>query len=193
MKYAIYNTATGAIARVISCPAVDLNRQLQSGEAYLEVDGGDDASHYVEAGAMVAKVLRPSDDHVFDYDTKTWIDPRTLQQLKAAKWAGIKVARNKEIVSPLVTNYGVFDADEKAANNITKAVVLAQTLASVGQPVAIGYTLANNTVVTLGLSEMVTVGLTLAGREQSVRNKATGLRALIESASTESALAGVTW
>ena len=193
MKYAVYNTTTGAIARVISCPAVDLDRQLQSGEAHLEVDAGDDASHYVASGALVAKLPKPSDNHVFDYSTKTWSDPRTLRQLKDAKWKALKIARDQDIAAPLPTAYGVFDADERASNNIAKAVILAQTLAAAGQPVAIDFTLADNTTTMLDAAKMVEVGLTLAGREQRVRGKGTALRAQVEAATAASQLQAINW
>ena len=36
---------------------------------------------------------KPSDRHVFDWSTKTWCDPRTLEQAKAEKRAEINAAR----------------------------------------------------------------------------------------------------
>ena len=103
---------------------------------------------------------------------------------KAAKWQEVKLARMNAIAAPLKTPYGTFDANPDASLNIVKAVLLAQTLANVGQPVAIDFTLADNTVVTLDAKQMIEVGLSLSAREQEARSKATEIRAQIDFAKT---------
>lgn len=112
---------------------------------------------------------------------------------RTAKWTDIKLAREAALAAPLQTAYGTFDATPAASANIIKSVLLANNLSAMGQPVAIDFTLANNTVVTLDAAAMIAVGLTLAGREQTIRAKATTLRAQIEAATTQAQVEAVVW
>ena len=94
--FAIFEVITGRIVQ--TCQAPDMVAALtcaQAGQDALEIPGrADDSTHYVEdAGevtvphqpVLVAMPPRPSGHHVFDFQTKAWIDPRTLQDLKATQ------------------------------------------------------------------------------------------------------------
>lgn len=159
---------------------------LREGEAIYGVDYFD---------GLVARPIPPTPTpyHRFNYTTKQWEDPRTLQDRKDAKWSEIKQAREAAIDSPLITPYGVFDAYPDASANIIKSVLLANNLVGLGYPVAIKFTLADNTVVTLDATGMVQVGLMLAAREQTLRAKATALRAQIDAAQSLAVLDAVVW
>lgn len=50
-------------------------------------------AHYHDGVDVRLLPPQPSDAHVFDYSLKTWIDPRTLDELRAAKAAEINAAR----------------------------------------------------------------------------------------------------
>lgn len=137
----------------------------------------------------------PSEHHVFDYATKQWRDPRTLQDHKNAKWAEIKRARSEAVAAPLLeTPFGVFDADAVGLRNIESAVTGLREAAAINKaPASIEWTLADNSVVSLthdGLSEVATL---LLARGNAAHAKARQLRAQIESAGSVEALTTVAW
>ena len=149
--------------------------------------------HDIATDAPVDMPPSPSSEHVFDYATKTWVDPRTLLQLKDAKWEDIKLARDAAIHAPLATPYGMFDADAASGFKITQAVLLANNLTDMGQPVEIDFTLADNSTVTLSASQMIQVGLLLGGREQQLRARATAIRVQIYAATSQTQLDAMGW
>jgi hypothetical protein len=150
-------------------------------------------SVYWDGSAMMKMSEQPSVNHQFDYITRQWTDPRTLVELKTAKWVAIKQSREAALAEPLSTPYGVFDAGPSASASIIKSVLLANTLASLSLPVSIDFTLANNTVIALDAQSMVQVGLALAAREQAIRATATALRTMIDATTTAAALDLITW
>lgn len=122
-----------------------------------------------------------------------WVDAAGLDDAKAAKWEEIKAAREAAFNAPLVTQYGVFDSDAAARSNIANAVLLAQTLAGMGLPSDIDFTIADNSVVRLRVEEMVTVGLLLGQKVQTAFGRARQLRLLIEAATTRAEVEAVQW
>ena len=136
---------------------------------------------------------QPSPAHVFNYTTKQWEDPRTLQDFKEARWAIIKQARTAFIDAPLVTPYGTFDSDAAGRNSITDAVLLANNLSALSLPVAIEFTLADNSVVTLDAAQIVEVGLLLGQKVQYAHPHSQALRAQIEAAATKEDVEAVVW
>lgn len=150
-------------------------------------------NHYVHNEQILPMPEIPSKFHVFNYDMQQWVDARTLEELKVDRWINIKSAREASIDAPLQTPYGIFDSDATARSNISDAVLLVQTLQSIGQSAGIDFTLANNTVVTLTQSEMITVGLLLGQKVQQARGIATALRAELDSATTPAEVEAITW
>lgn len=139
---------------------------------------------------------RPSPNHsphLIDGEL-VWLDARSIEDARAQAWERIKAAREAFWNAPLVTPYGTFDSHEKARSDIANAVLLSQTLVSVGMPTDTVFTLANNTTATLTPSQMVEVGLLLG---QKVQNGfATGRlrRGQIESPTvTREGLDGINW
>ena len=119
--------------------------------------------------------------------------PPLLADAQSAQWNLIKQAREAAFDAPLTTPYGVFDSDAVSRGRITDAVLMAQTLASMSQPVAIDFTLADNSVVTLDASQMVTVGLLLGAKIQAAFGTGRTLRAAIYAASTVSEVEAIHW
>lgn len=161
----------------------------------------DSRTHWIDQGTIVAytetqaaaKANRPEFPATWSNTTMSWVDTRTLEQTKADRWEVIKAARAAHIDAGLVTPYGQFQTAPLERQNITDAVLLAQTLTAMGQPVAIDWTLADNTVVTLGLPEIVTVGLLLGQRVQEAHAHARTLRAAIDAATTVAEIEAITW
>lgn len=130
---------------------------------------------------------------VWDWKTKTWVDRRTFDALKVDAWERIKSSRTAALSEPLITPFGVFDADAAGQESITRGVLLANNLAALGYPAAINFTLHDNTVKVLSGSAMVQVGLLLGLRVQQIRNIGTALREQINAATTAQALDAITW
>lgn len=152
----------------------------------------DIATHYhdLATNTPVAMPERPSEHHQFDYATKQWQDPRSLQDLRTAQWAQIKSDRAAAIAAPLATPYGIFDADAAARTSITDAVLMLQTIGPTG---SIDFTLADNSTTTLTTAQMVEVGLLLGAQVQAAHAQARILRSQIEAATTPAQITAITW
>lgn len=148
---------------------------------------------YRSGGEWRTRPSKPAPTSTWNRATKAWADVRSLDERKAAKWEEMKATREAEIDAPLVTPYGIFDSYAEARSNISDAVLLAQTLSGIGQPVSINFTLADNSVVALDLAGMVTVGLMLGSKIQTTRGIATALREQILSAPSIATLESITW
>lgn len=194
MRFAIHD-AVGRILRVVTCSEADAALNAHEGEAFIEVPVGvADDTHYIGAeGQPVAMPERPSAAHVFDFAVLGWVDPRTLDDLRVAKWAQIKAARDAAERAPLVTNFGTFDADPAGRTNLTDTILLLQSLAAIGQPAEIDFTLADNQVVTLGLSQMIQVGIALGLQVQAAYNTGRVLRGAIGAANSAADIEAIHW
>lgn len=196
--FVVYD-ATGEIVRWGFCPTQDLAAQAGAGQSVV-AGVGDPRTHYVANGEIVAytpeQAAAKAAKSIFwtwDNATMAAVDPRTLDELKAAAWNGIKAAREAAMAAPLATPYGTFDADADSRSNITDAVLMLQTLEALGTPSDITFTLSDNTDVVLTTSEMVTVGLLLGQQVQTAYGVGRTLRAQIDSATTAEEVGAVVW
>lgn len=137
--------------------------------------------------------VRPSPVHVFCWDSKMWVDPRSLSDVRATRWADVKLARYAAVTAPIVTEHGTFDASLVAQKSITDAILMLQTLEFLGTPQTIDFTLSDNTTATLTTAQMVQVGLALGAQTQAAYATARGLRAQIEAATTIAEAEVVVW
>lgn len=193
--YAVFDQSTGRCKQVFTAESQsNAETVCAEGQVALPVDAGfaQDAN-YFDGVALVPMPQKPSPHHIFNYTTKQWQDPRTLQDLKDAQWAKIKQARAAAIAAPLVTPYGTFDADEYSRTAITDSVLLLQTLSKRGQPQTIRFTLADNTDIDMSVSQIEDVGLMLGEKTNLVFEKGRLLREAIEAATTAEEVAGVVW
>ena len=191
-KYIIFDKETG---RIVCNGVCEIPELIGLGNTNgLLTDVCLEEFSYVDKDGNLVGIPDPVNEfYTFNYTTKQWEDPRTLQDLKAAQWALIKQAREAALTSPLTTSFGIFDADEKAQASITKSIMLLQTLDALGTPGSVDFTLADNSVVVLTLAQMVEVGLTLGAREQAVRATATARRVQIEAATSQAEVEAVVW
>lgn len=195
--YAIYNKITGQIIQ--SCQTIDyeslapiLNNNVDAIECSTFIES-DKFYVDVNTNTFVEFPPKPASYYTWDWSTHTWIDPRTLQQVKDEKWEQIKHDRDAAIAAPLSTSYGVFDADANSRANIANAVLYLQTLEQQGTPGTVDWTLADNTTITLNYQEMSTVGLLLGQRTNSAYDTARALRAQIDAATTIAEVEAIHW
>lgn len=146
-----------------------------------------------QTSTWVEQPTQPSEHHVFNWVTKQWEDPRTVQDFKDAKWVSIKEAREAAINAPLITPYGTFDSDPKSRQNITDAILLLKSLEDLGSPGTIDFTLADDTARTLNTAEMVMVGLLLGQKIQAAHAQARALRGALDLATTKEEVEAITW
>lgn len=136
----------------------------------------DDTYFADAAGAVSLRPPTPSPIHVFNLASGAWEDPRSLEEARADKWSEMKLKRAELTALPLATPYGLVDCGEKDQINITRSVMLLQTLASMNTPGTVDFTMADNTVVVMDVDMVVAVGLLLGQRINGVRATATTLR-----------------
>lgn len=194
-NYTIFYKDSGQISRNVSIsdnmPQYMFNIDI---EDYI-LGHYDPKLYYVDT-SITQPVLfppKPYPYYQFNFTTKQWEDPRSLEEIKLQRWAYIKTKREADNIKPLLTTHGTFDADYKSQKGITDAIMLLQTLASLGTPTSIDFTLADNTTTTLTTPQMIEVGLTLGSRTQQLFSKARGLRDSINSANTKEEVEAIEW
>ncbi|MEO8296354.1 MAG: DUF4376 domain-containing protein [Burkholderiales bacterium] len=188
--FAIYTHATGDIIQTASCPDEDIQAFADSmGAMWLEIGAGAAlAQSVVIDGELVDLGQAPSTFHRIV--SGAWVDPRTIADLRAAKWVAIKVDRARAEAAPLVVAGCTFDAGPTSQQRIAGAVQLALIG---GAAFSIDWTLADNTVTTLSAPEMVAVGLALGAQVSAAHERARTLRTAIEAATTAAEVEAVVW
>ena len=89
MNYTIYKI-NGEIVRLVECNNIE--QQLAIGESYID-SWFNDTEYYIDQGKPIQIPTKPSEYYVFNYDTKQWVDPRTLN----TEWRVVRIERNKRL------------------------------------------------------------------------------------------------
>jgi hypothetical protein len=189
IQITIFNRATGQIQRIVVCDEASISYQYDANTYNHLVGVFADDKYYIENGVAILIPVKPSENHTFNYTTKQWEDPRTLQDIKDAQWALIKQSRTLAEYSGFTWDGSTFDSDAISQNRITGAVTLAQLSPSF----TIDWTLRNNTVRTLGQTDMLQVGAALGVHVQTQFTKGQALRAQIYAATTVAEVEAVVW
>lgn len=112
----------GEIVRTVICDENQASTQAQAGETMLESADASAATHYVAGGELAAyteeqaeaKAARPHPRAAWDNSAMAWVDPRTLSDLKAAKLAEMKTARDAQQFGGFVWDGSPFASDERS-------------------------------------------------------------------------------
>ena len=117
----------------------------------------------------------PTPSHQFDYTTKQWIDPRSLDEIKAQKWAEIKSQRDR-------LEFGGFEFDGRNydSDQVSQGRIMGAALAGINQV----WTLADNTTVELSALQLQQLYAALQAHVASVHERGRIARLAIESAET---------
>ena len=118
----------------------------------------------------------PTHNHTFDYTIKQWIDPRSLDEIKAQKWAEIKSERDRLEFGGFTFEGNIYDSDQVSQGRIMGAVS-----AGVDQT----WTLADNTTVSLTASQLQQLYAALQAHIASVHERGRIARQLIFDAETK--------
>ena len=114
-------------------------------DGWISVDVAPKLSDYWNGSEFVSIGESPSPYHVFDYTTKQWIDPRSLDEIKVQKWAEIKSQRDQLEFGGFEFEGNIYDSDQVSQGRIMGAAV-----AGIDQT----WTLADNTTVELSASQL---------------------------------------
>lgn len=195
--YAIYNKTSGQITQICSASDIESIQHILGSESLAMVcnEGLNNTQFYVDINSqtLVEFPSKPAPYYTWDWNTHSWVDARTLQQVKDQKWEEIKLSRDAAINAPLDTPYGTFDADANSRANIANSVLYLQTLEQQGTPGTVDWTLADNTIITLNYQEMSTVGVLLGQRTNAAYDTARALRAQIDAATTIAEVEAIHW
>lgn len=155
----------------------------------------DQATQYHDIGSNTPVHIpaKPGEYHVFDWFSKQWQDPRTLQDLKDAKWAAIKQARDAAEFSTFTYNGLVFDGDLNAQRRLTAYISVSKSAIAAGQPFSADFTLADNSLVTLSAQDFVGIELAKVQAVAAVFSHGAMLRNQIELATVVAELTSIAW
>lgn len=191
IRYVVFKPNTGEVIRYGVCEENALPNQVNEGEDVIV--GGFCGSQYVEDGALVNIPECPTQHHIFDYTTKQWIDLRTLDDHKSAKWKEIKRQRDVAEFATFTYNNMEFDGDLDAQRRLTAYISVSKSSIAAGQPFEAEFTLANNTNVTLTAQDFVGIELAKVQAVAATFNHASALRAQIDAATTVQEVEAITW
>ena len=128
-----------------------------------------------EANKFVSIGDPPTPHHIFDYTSKQWIDPRSLDEIKAQRWDEIKSRRDQLEFGGFEFEGNIYDSDQVSQGRIMGAAV-----AGIDQT----WTLAGNTTVELSTSQLQQLYAALQAHIASVHERGRIARQLVFEAET---------
>lgn len=88
---------------------------------------------------------QPSSNHIFDYNLKQWVDPRSIEQVREQKWSEVKSLRDQLEFGGFEFEGNIYDSDQVSQGRIMGAA---------GAGIDQTWTLADNTTVELSASQL---------------------------------------
>ena len=118
---------------------------------------------------------QPSSNHIFDYDLKQWVDPRTIEQVKEQKWAEIKSLRDQLEFGGFEFEGNTYDSDQ-----VSQGRIMGAASAQVDQV----WTLANNETVDLTAIQLIQLYQALQAHIANIHERGRIARQLIYEATS---------
>ena len=125
----------------------------------------------------------PTPNHTFDYVIKEWVDLRTLDEIKAQKWAEIKSERDRIEFGGFEFEGNIYDSDQ-----VSQGRILGASIAGVDQV----WTLADNSTRSLSASQLQQLYAALQTHTALVHERGRIAREAIMSATTKEEVEAVT-
>ena len=185
----ILHTPDGEIFQTGSCGRNQLEYQEIPGLTLLEGFAVVGKDYVDESGAVVTLPDKPSVHHKFDYPTKTWVDPRSLEDHKTAQWTLIKAARNEAEFGGFTWDGSMFDSDQVSQARIQGAVLLATS----NPDFAVDWTLEDNTVRSLTADDLIAISQALGEHVSLQHSRARDARALLDQATSISEVQSISF
>ena len=170
--------STGEILDVIQGDLYSIELNTPSNSMHVDNVKPNKLSDYwdYDSFTFVAIGNAPTEYHQFNYTSKEWFDPRSLNDIKAQKWTEIKSQRDSLEFGGFEFEGGVFDSDQ-----VSQGRIMGAASAGVDQV----WTLADNTTVELSASQLQQLYAALQAHIASVHERGRVARQLIFDAETK--------
>lgn len=170
-------TSQGELVTLMSGTKSFIEANLYEGQSAILGDKPSTQSYWsFELGEWVTIPPSPNGYSRFNYTIKQWIDPRTIDEIKAQRWAEIKSERDRLEFGGFEFEGNIYDSDQVSQGRIMGAAV-----AGVDQV----WTLADNTTVELSASQLQQLYAALQAHIASVHERGRIARQLIFNAETK--------
>lgn len=148
--------------------------ELNTPKDCIAVEDPPNPNMFYENG-WVDMPIQPSSSHLFDYDLKQWVDPRTIEQVKDQKWSEIKSLRDQIEFGGFDFESNIYDSDQ-----VSQGRIMGAASAQVDQI----WTLANNEMVELTAMQLSLLYQTLQAHIANTHERGRIARQLIYEATT---------
>lgn len=183
----VFLNPLGRVLRTISGDTDNLDINTLGSDIYVDLSeiSFDVYQHYYDfaAEAFVSIGEQPSIHHAFDYSIKQWVDPRSLDEIKAQKWAEIKSQRDQLEFGGFEFEGNIYDSDQ-----VSQGRIMGAAIARVDQV----WTLADNTTVELSASQLQQLYAALQLHIAEVHARGRAARQAIHEADTREKVDAVT-
>lgn len=137
--------------------------------------------------------VRPAPYYTQMYATETgfaWVDPRSLVQCRADRWAELKAHRLELDVAPIEVAEGIMiDADMQARSDIMGAIMTMQLTGTTTRE----WRCVDNVMRWLTLAQIISAGVAVATRRSTLIKTSDTVFQALEAASTLEEVYAVTW
>ena len=171
---AIVEIATGKLRMMISAPD-DVVRLNTPEDCYATEDPPDKGMLHI-GGEWVKIPPSPGSGFSFDYASRMWIDIRTIDDVRAAKWSIIKMRRDQLEFGGFEFEGNTYDSDQ-----VSQGRIMGAASAGVDQV----WTLADNTTVELSAMQLQQLYAALQVHIAAVHERGRIARQLIYVAETK--------
>ena len=130
---------------------------------------------YWDGSKWVTPSDAPSEYHYFDYDTKTWVDGRSLDEIKNNKWQSVLRQRNALEFGGFSYGGNVYDSSQ-----VSQGRILGAAMANINQT----WTLQNNESIELSANELKELFVAMQAHISLTHERSRTTRELIYSATT---------
>ena len=177
---------TGKIISTLSGTIDLLTLNTLAESIYIDSDDRYDLTDYYDFGSQqfLSVGNQPTSNHIFDYGLKQWIDPRTLDDIKAQKWTSLKTQRNSFEFGGFLFDGLIYDSDQVSQGRIVAA-------ASLG--VEVEWTLQNNSAIWLSPAKLRELQIALAMHVTQAHARGKAAREAIYAASTQAEIEAVVY
>lgn len=191
MKAAYVEIATGRIMGVMSGYSADLGAPPMQGCRIMEVSDNTVMPAYHDGTDVVRVPDSPGEWYEWNWVTKVWEDPRTLDDLKAEKCAEVKKWRDAREFGPFTYNGMTFDGDLDAQRRLSVLASAAKSAIAAGYTFTKDFTLADNSVVQLTAEDFVGIEMAKLWQVDAAFQEYRAKKAQIEAAATLEDLEGI--
>ena len=163
---------------------VELNTPADAAHFVDDVNAPSNHTDFWDEGLrlFVSVGTSPSEFHVFNYISRTWVDPRTLDEIKAQKWIEIKSDRDRLEFGGFEFEGNIYDSDQ-----VSQGRILGAASAGVDQI----WTLANNSTRLLTASQLQQLYATLQMHIAAAHDRGRIARQLIYEATNKEQIEAV--